>query len=161
MSTHAAAAGGGTKRRGRRTVRVTLAVSPPLTAIAVKRISESAGSGTHASQAPLGQTLTGAPLIVSVARPVPVDPKRNVESRAATTAPSAGYLTTSASGPVSESMPGNEGLPRTAATLATGTGGAAGWLGAQARRPSITEAAAGRSMGPNYMRTRAYAKAIR
>jgi len=41
---------------------------------------------TQASQAPLGQTRTGWPLIVSCAWPVPVDPKRKLESRASTTA---------------------------------------------------------------------------
>jgi hypothetical protein len=50
------------------------------------RIRLSGGSETQASQAPLGQTCTGCPLIVILASPVPAEPKMKLESRAATTA---------------------------------------------------------------------------
>src|SRR5688572_21427394 len=57
------------------------------------RMRLSGGSGTQASQAPLGQTFTGYELIVSVASPVPTDPSRKLESFAPTTASDLGYTT--------------------------------------------------------------------
>jgi hypothetical protein len=52
----------------------------------LNRIRLSGGSETQASQAPLGHTRTVCPLIVTLATPVPAEPKMKLESRAETTA---------------------------------------------------------------------------
>src|SRR5215218_11269533 len=63
------------------------------------RMRLSSGSGTQASQAPLGQTRTGYELMVSVASPVPTEPRRKLESFALTTASGGGYTTRIRRGP--------------------------------------------------------------
>lgn len=70
------------------------------------RMRLSTGNGSQASQAPLGQTRTGWPLIQSLALPVPAEPKMKLESRSWMTASGAGYITRSASFPCTVAMGG-------------------------------------------------------
>ena len=65
--------------------RVERTLSPPRSATSSYRGDGPGGFGTNAMNAPLGYTRAGTPLIRSVARPLPIDPKMKFESRDVTT----------------------------------------------------------------------------
>jgi len=81
---------GGTNRGGNRTRRSETATSPSLRASRWKIATESSGSGSQARKAPSGATGICVPSMVSVARPLPVEPNRKVLSRAPRGGPSGG-----------------------------------------------------------------------
>ena len=85
VSIHAARPGAGWKRGAIRAVKVTTCESPATVATSRTGAIVSSGSATHAIQAPLGCTTTGAPLTVRPASPRPTLPNRNAESRDCTT----------------------------------------------------------------------------
>ena len=62
------------------------------------------------------------PLMVSVARPLPVDPKMKFESRAAITAFAGGYVTRGTSGPSIGRIGGSGGAAASSGTPGAGTG---------------------------------------
>src|SRR3954464_4957306 len=68
-------------------------VFPALLAAILNCMTLSGGNGSHASQAPLGQTRTLDPLMVSWTSGPPTEPRRKLESRTLTRSSAAGYTT--------------------------------------------------------------------
>src|SRR6185436_19769566 len=70
--------------------------------------------------APLGQTRTGTPLTVAIARPFPTEPRMNVESREAIIWLAWGYTTRGARRPSTRGIAGSTGLTVRAASAGVG-----------------------------------------
>src|SRR5262245_16392773 len=88
------------------------AVSASRRANSVYRGDAGVGTGRYARNVPLGATVTGAPLIVSDARPLPNEPKMKLESRTGMGWFADGKTTLGTSGPSTGSTAGNGGAGR-------------------------------------------------
>ena len=100
------------------------------------RGADAGGTGRNAMYVPFGATGTEAPLIVSVAWPLPVCPNTKFESRTVIVLFGDGKVETIASGPSINGMAGNGGalrgaMPRSKLAMVGGDGGGvragAGW----------------------------------
>ena len=81
---------GGVRRARRFAVQTSCALSRGVRATMSNCITLSGGKAIQPIHAPLGQTRTGAPLMVTIASPLPALPKMKLESRASTTSPGEG-----------------------------------------------------------------------
>ena len=91
--------------------------------------------------APLGYTRAALPLMVSVARPLPMDPKMKFESFEVMTCPGEGYCTRTASGPSTSGMAGSGGGGAGVPGMGDGMGAGAGAGEGVAPPPQATAAA--------------------
>src|SRR6478672_579322 len=95
---------------------VARAVSLPRTATSSDFGASAGGLGRNTMNAPFGHTRDGTPFTVSVALPLPMEPKMKFESFDVTTELAVGYTTRMASGP-STSGTGGSGRAGLAAVV--------------------------------------------